>query len=134
MITALPPLHGHHQQLALGPVVVHHVVPPAPARLRIRLHHMAMAFALAVGVTALLLTVAAFAMAARTPSTDHSRADRDRAGCAEATRHRLTHTRPGWSDAVTLLPPSLPIPSLPRLCTSSWRVHTTRKVGFDDSR
>jgi hypothetical protein len=69
MITALPRLHG--QALGVGPVVVLHVVPPAPTRLRIRLHHSALGFALAIGCTALLLTAAVYAMASRAPSTDH---------------------------------------------------------------
>lgn len=70
MITTLPPVHGHQQQLALGPALVHHFVPPAHVGPRIRRQDMAMAVAPAVGVTALLLIVAAFAMGA-TPSTDH---------------------------------------------------------------
>ena len=72
MISALPRMHGHHhQQLAIGPMVVYPFVPPTTRR-RIRLHHMALAFALAIGITALLLTVAMFAMASRAPSTDPS--------------------------------------------------------------
>jgi hypothetical protein len=72
MISTLPQLHDHHQQFAIGHVVVRHLVPPALALPRNRLYHMAMAFALAIGVAALLLAVAAVAMASRTPSTDLS--------------------------------------------------------------
>lgn len=72
MIGALPRLHGQHQGLTPGSMVVRHMVPSAPTRIRTRLQHMALAFGLAIGATALLLTVAMFAMASRTPSTDHS--------------------------------------------------------------
>lgn len=69
--SALPWLHGHRRQLALGPKEVR-VVPPGPLRLRVRLPHLALAFVLVVVLVALLLTVAMVATASRAPSTDDS--------------------------------------------------------------